>query len=197
MKHAYPLAVAAVISLVVTLTLTQIGFSFALIVGGSAILAFFVWLATTYQHPVDGRRIVPLFVLAVGMQFVHMTEEFLAGFPEQFSAATGASLTPDKFVIVAVLGGGMVYAFTAFGLIHRHPVANYVLWFFLIGPAGLVNSISHLSFPFMTHTTYFPGLITVVLPTAFGTALAWRILADWRNEVRGSSVSAPLSAPAA
>ena len=85
MKHPYPVAVASVIALAVTLLVTQVGFPFALIVGGSAIVAFFVWLLTTYRHPVDGRRILPLFVLAVGMQFVHMTEEFVADFPGHFS----------------------------------------------------------------------------------------------------------------
>jgi len=193
MKHPYPVAVASVIALAVTLLVTQVGFPFALIVGGSAIVAFFVWLLTTYRHPVDGRRILPLFVLAVGMQFVHMTEEFVAGFPEHFSALTGASLTPDKFVLVALLGGGMAYAFPGFGIVHRHPVANYILWFFLIGPAGLVNSIAHVSFPFMTGTPYFPGLITVALPTVFGTALAVRILADARQESQRSAT--PSTAP--
>jgi hypothetical protein len=191
MRHAYPVAVASVIALAVTLLITQVGFPFALIVGGSAIVAFVVWLLTTYRHPVDGRRILPLFVLAVGMQFVHMTEEFLADFAGHFSALTGADLTSDKFVMVALLGGGMIYAFAGFGIVHRHPVANYVLWFFLIGPAGLVNSIAHVSFPFMVGTPYFPGLITVALPTIFGTALAVRILADVRQEIQRSPARSP------
>jgi hypothetical protein len=197
MKHPYPVAVASAIALVVTLLVTQVGVPFALIVGGSAIIAFVVWLLTTYRHPVDGRRILPLYVLAVGMQYVHMTEEFLTGFAVHFSALTGADLTPDKFVVVALLGGGMAYAFSGFGLVRQNPLANYVLWFFLIGPAGLVNSIAHVSFPFLAGTTYFPGLITVVLPTVFGTALAVRILADVRRESQATSArsSVPSSAP--
>jgi hypothetical protein len=189
MRHPYPVAVASVIALAVTLLVTQVGVPFALIVGGSAIAAFFVWLLTTYRHPVDGRRILPLYVLAVGMQFVHMTEEYVADFAGHFSALTGASLTEDKFVYVALLGGGMAYAFSGFGLVHRHPVANYVLWFFLIGPAGLVNSVAHVTFPFVAGTTYFPGLITVALPTIFGTALAVRILADLRQDGQRSTTA--------
>ena len=134
------------------------------------------------RYPVDARRTLPLFVLAVGMQFVHMTEEVVADFPGHFSAVTGADFTFDKFVYVALLGGGMAYAFAGYGLTRRNPVANYVLWFFLIGPAGLVNSIAHVTLPVLTHSTYFPGLLTVVLPTAFGTALALRVLADVRAQ---------------
>src|SRR3954447_6927239 len=132
MQHAYPIAVASVITLAGTLPITQDGLPFALIVGRSALAPFVASLLTASRRPVDGRRILPLFVLAVGMQFVHMTEEFLADFPGHFSALTGSDLTSDKFVYVALLGGGMVYAFAGFGIVHRHPVANYVLWFFLI-----------------------------------------------------------------
>jgi hypothetical protein len=197
MTHAYPVAVASIVALAVTLLVTQVGLPFAVIVGGSAVVAFVVWLLTTYRYPVDGRRILPLYVLAVGMQYVHMTEEFLADFAGHFSALTGASLTSDKFVYVALLGGGMAYAFSGFGLVHRHPLANYVLWFFLIGPAGLVNSVAHVSFPFMAGAPYFPGLVTVVLPTVFGTALAWRILADVRRESHRSAAPAPAPSTAA
>ena len=91
MTHAYPVAVASIVARAVTLLATQVGLPFAVIVGGSGIVAFVVWLFTTYRYPVDGRRILPLYVLAVGMQYVHMTEEFLADFAGHFSALTGAS----------------------------------------------------------------------------------------------------------
>jgi hypothetical protein len=191
-----PLTVAAIVTLAVTLLVTFIGVPFAIIVGGSAIVAAFVWLFTTYRYPVDPRRTLPLFVLAVGMQFVHMTEEFIADFPGHFSATTGAHFTSYAFIIIAVLGGGMAYAFAGYGLTRRNPFANYVLWFFLIGPAGLVNSVAHVALPVLAGQPYFPGLITVILPTAFGTALAIRILRDVRHHsrrARSQSVAQPLT----
>jgi hypothetical protein len=116
------------------------------------------------------------------MQFIHLTEEYVADFPDDFSALTGSHLSPHAFVLIAVLAGGIVYLFAGFGLIHRHPVANYLLRFFLIGPIGLVNTIAHFGFPILAGTLYFPGLLTVLLPTAFGTALAWRIIHDGRHQ---------------
>src|SRR5262245_25221107 len=65
----------------------------------------------------------------------------------------------------------MADAFAGFGHAHGHPVANYVLWLFLTGPAGL----AHVSFPFMAGTPDFPALPSVVRPTAFDTALARRV----------------------
>ena len=181
MKHTYPIIVALVITFLVALAFTGIGAGFALIVGGSAIIAFIVWLLTTYRNPVDGQKILPLYILAVGMQFIHLTEEFTAGFPREFSALTGSHLSSDAFVLIAVLGGGILYMVAGIGLLYRHPVANYLLWFFLIGPAGLVNTLAHFTFPFLNGTPYFPGLITVLLPTIARTTLAWRVLQDSRH----------------
>lgn len=182
MKHIYPVLVAIVVSILSLLLFIYIGAAFALIVGGSAILAYFVWLLTTYPYPVNGQKILPLFIFAITMQFIHMTEEFVAGFPSQFSAFTGSNFTPDTFVLISVLGGGIVYTLAGLGLLRRHPIANYVLWFFLIGPAGLINSIAHFLLPILSGRLYFPGLITVLLPTIVGTTLAWRIIQDSRKQ---------------
>jgi hypothetical protein len=168
------------IGLLTILAWVNIGTGFTIIVGGSALIAFVAWLLTTYRHPVDGQRVLPLFALAIGMQFIHMTEEFVAGFPDAFSTLTGSRFPPDTFVLVAVLGGGTVYALAGYGLTRRNPVANYLLWFFLIGPAGLVNTVAHLALPVLNGTLYFPGLLTVLLPTVAGTTLAWRIVSDSR-----------------
>ena len=197
MKHVYPIVVACVVTVIVALSLRSIGLGFTIIVGGSAIVAYFVWLRTTYRYPVDGRKILPLYLLAIGMQFIHLTEEYVADFPDDFSALTGSHLSPNAFVLIAILAGGIAYLFAGFGLIHRHPVANYLLWFFLIGPVGLVNTIAHFTFPFLAGTAYFPGLLTVILPTTFGTALAVRITQDGRPQwfARARS-AAPLSATA-
>jgi hypothetical protein len=164
----------------VALSLSRIGLGFTIIVGGSAIVAYFVWLLTTYRYPVDGRKILPLYLVAIGMQFIHLTEEYVADIPDNFSALTGSHFSPNAFVLIAVLAGGIAYLFAGFGLIHHHPVANYLLWFFLIGPVGLVNTIAHFTFPFLAGSAYFPGLLTVILPTTFGTALAVRVIQDGR-----------------
>jgi len=181
-KHTYPIIVACVVTVMVALSLSRIGLGFTIIVGGSAIVAYLIWLLTTYRYPVDGRKILPLYLVAIGMQFIHLTEEYVADFPDNFSALTGSHLSPNAFVLIAILAGGVAYLFAGFGLIHRHPVANYLLWFFLIGPVGLVNTIAHFTFPFLAGTAYFPGLLTVILPTTFGTALALRIIRDGRQQ---------------
>jgi hypothetical protein len=70
-----------------------------------ASVAHAVWLLTTYCYPVDGRKILPLYLVAIGMQFIHLTEEYVADFPDDFSALTGSHLSPHAFVLIAVLAG--------------------------------------------------------------------------------------------
>jgi hypothetical protein len=175
MKHQYPILVGIIVSILISLLFTQVGWAFALIVGGSAVVAYVLWLLTTYKNPVDGNKILPFYLVAVAMQYIHMTEEFVAGFPHAFSSLTGSKFESDTFVLISLLLGGIVYMLTGYGLLRRHPVANYLLWFFLIGPAGLVNTIAHVTFPFFAGGFYFPGLITVLLPTISGSLIVWEI----------------------
>lgn len=75
-------------------------------------------------------------------------------------------------------------------------VAGYIMWFYVIGP-GMVNAVAHVTFPFVAHTLYFSGLITVILPTIAGIVTLTRLLkSDARarsSEVRRRSTEAALS----
>src|SRR5262249_58314397 len=127
----YPIVVACVVAVMAAQSLITIGVGFTVIVGGSAIVAYFVWLLTTYRHPVDGRKILPLYLVAIGMQFIHLTEEYVADFPDNFSVLTGSHLLPKAFVLIAILAGGVADLVAGFGLIHRAAVANYVVFYHL------------------------------------------------------------------
>jgi hypothetical protein len=170
------IAVALVILTLSTLMFIRIGFAPVLIIGGSAAIAYFVWLATTYNRPVNPQTILPLYLAAVAAQMIHMVEEYATDFPGEFSRLFHLNLFDRDFFAITFMGAfGALWLLTALGLLHRNPIANFMLWFFLIGP-GLVNSVAHFSFPFFGgHFHYFPGLVTVLLPTIF-TILAIRVL---------------------
>ena len=58
-----------------------------------------------------------------------------------------------------------------------------------MGP-GVVDAIAHVSLPFIGHTVYFPGLITVILPTVTSIvvirALAFR---EQKSGGRGANLA--------
>ena len=182
------IAVALVILTLSTIMFIRIGFAPVLIIGGSATVAYFVWLATTYKRPVNPQTILPLYLAAVAAQMIHMVEEYATDFPGEFSSLFHLNLFNRDFFAITFMGiFGALWLLTALGLLYRNPIANFMLWFFLIGP-GLVNSVAHFSFPFFSgHFHYFPGLVTVLLPTIF-TILVIRVLLREDNQFKSEQI---------
>lgn len=172
--------VTLVVLIAVWALYTTVGLVPTLIIGGSGILALVVWLGTTYRQPADPEQVLLLYLLLIAAELIHMAEEYLAAFPREVSELTGATMSQDMFVVTFVIGGTMLALISAIGLVYRNPIANYYLWFVIIGP-GFVNGIAHVLFPIMAGQYYFPGLLTVMMPIAVGILLAVRIYRDARN----------------
>jgi hypothetical protein len=175
-KNLAPFVVAVVIVLIVYLGATAIGNAPVIIIGGAAVISYIVWLLTTHKTPADPTRVLVPYLLAVGAQLIHETEEYLAGFPSQFSALFHLpAFTEQFFVVTFLLIFSVIWILAGVGLLYKHPIANFLVWFFVIGP-GLVNGIAHFIFPFLAHRVYFPGIITVLLPTAASIVVIWQLL---------------------
>jgi hypothetical protein len=176
LKLIAPIVVAAVIVTICYIGATAVGNAPVIIIGGSAIVAYIVWLLTTYQQPTDASKVLPFYLMAVGAQLIHETEEYLAGFPSQFSTLFHLPVfTEQFFVITFLLVFSVIWVLAGVGLIYKNPIANFLAWFFVIGP-GLVNGIAHFVFPFLVHRLYFPGIITVLLPTTASVLVIWQLL---------------------
>ena len=173
--------VAVVAIALLGVTFVKAGWPPFIIFTVAALIAYIAWLLTTYKRPADPRVLLPLYLLALAGQVVHTTEEYLADFPGAFAALFEiANPVGRDFFAVAIMGGfAAVWVLTAFGLLYRNPFANFLLWFFVIGP-GLVNGIAHFAFPFIVEANYFPGLITVALPTIASVVLMRRLVAGSR-----------------
>lgn len=175
-KRIAPIIVAVVIVTICYTGATAVGNAPVIIIGGSAIGAYLAWLLTTYKQPADAGQVLPFYLMAVGAQLIHETEEYLAGFPSQFSTLFHLPVfTEQFFVITFLLVFSVIWVLAGVGLIYKNPIANFLVWFFVIGP-GLVNGIAHFVFPFLAHRFYFPGIITVLLPTTASLLVIWQIL---------------------
>jgi hypothetical protein len=192
LKLLAPIMVAIVIVIISYTGAATVGNAPVIIIGGSAIVAYIIWLLTTYRQPADASKVLPLYLVAVGAQLVHETEEYLAGFPSQFSTLFHIPVfTEQFFVITFLLVFSIIWVGAAIGLIYKNPIANFLAWFFVIGP-GLVNGIAHFVFPFLTHRLYFPGIITVLLPTTASILVIRQLLLPFvRNSQKGKLAAAP------
>lgn len=199
----------------------RIGLPPVIIVGGSGLIAFSVWLRTYLDDPLDPRVILSPFLLTVAGLEVHMAEEYITGFGPSISRLFDVSWTERSFLIVFAFAGPAIYSLTALGLFYRVRLAGFVAWFIFIGPG--VAELTHFVFPLLEpailpnvtesvssvvsnggfvanmpnywlHATgryYFPGLYTAVLPMIPGV---WAIVRTLRASRVARERSAGLAA---
>lgn len=196
-RRTQVLSAAAALAFIVVALIAgyrAIGLPPVVIVGGSGILGFVMWVKTYLRKPVGPEIILAPFLLTVAALEVHMTEEWLTGFGPAMSRLFDISWTERSFLLVFAFFGPALYSLTALGLYYRVPIAGFLAWFILIGPG--VAEFTHFIFPLLqpairpevrgpvslvvsngrfmanmpnywlrtTGTYYFPGLYTAVLP---------------------------------
>jgi hypothetical protein len=126
----------------------------------SAWAAFIAWLRTTYTYPVKSRKVLATFLCAVAFQLIHMSEEYIGGFPHEIVDLFNSprEWSERAFLLTFVFGFGALWCLAAAGALYQIRIANYMLWFYALG-AGLINAISHFIFPIIKGG-YFPGAYT-------------------------------------
>jgi len=172
-----PIVIALIVASLIYFVLNFVGPVATLIIGGSAALGYFAWLFTTYKKPADPKAVLPLYLLVVAFELIHMSEESMTDFAGRFGSLFGENFS--IFAPMVLLFGG-IWVLAGIGLIYKNPVANFIVWFVAIGP-GVANGIAHFVFPVLAGTLYFPGLITVIFPFIASILLINRLLAGTRQ----------------
>ncbi len=142
----------------------KFGYIVIAIVGGSALLAFFAWLKTTFNKPAEPAIILPIFLVGIACLMVHIIEEYLTGFAPRMSQTFHICFTTHEFVLFFGMAGYVVWILSALGLMYKNRVANFFAWVFLIGPG--TAEIAHYIFPLYEGGPYhyFPGMYTAWMP---------------------------------
>jgi hypothetical protein len=180
-RAVVPVALALIIAGVIVLGARRLGVATMVIIGGSAVIAYFVWLATAWRRPVDPSRVLSPYLVLIAMELIHMGEEQVSDFPSSLRQIFDIPPTFDLLTHALVLMGGVnaLAILAAVGLRSRHRVAQqfsgYMVWFYVIGP-GVVNAVAHVTFPFLVGRLYFSGLVTVILPTVAGVVTLVRLI---------------------
>lgn len=176
-----PVIVALVVGTLIYSGSLVLGTATMVIIGGSACVAYFVWLATAWQRPIDPALITVPYVLLVAMELLHMAEEQLTDFPASLAKLFSIPASFDLLSHAVLLMGfvNIIALLAAVGIRSARgtvrQVSGFIVWFYVIGP-GMVNAIAHVTFPFLAHTLYFSGLITVIFPTVAGAVTLMRLI---------------------
>jgi hypothetical protein len=142
------------------------------------IVAFVCYLLTSYRAMPNPDRVLPIYLIALAIQFLHFTEEYVYGFHLRVTEIMAAMPPFDANVFVAfnmiayclfLLGGVGMYRGIKFPMI--------IVWFFTIA-ATLGNAVLHLLLALRVGG-YFPGLITSFAYWIVGPILFMRL---WKRE---------------
>jgi hypothetical protein len=172
--------VGAAVTAFIVIGSVYLPFQAMVILGGAALVSLVGWLLTSYHYPVQSKRVIALYLLAVSVQIIHLSEEYAFGFPIEFSALFGGKdWSLHSFLMTFVFGFGFVWVASAAGMLYQVRIANYFVWFYALG-AGLINAIAHFIFPILAGG-YFPGLYTAPVHLVLSIVLIWALVLETKD----------------
>src|SRR5277367_5999432 len=164
--------VGAVLVLIVLAVQTRwMGLAIILLSVG-LVLAYGVWVAARWKN--DAAAVLPIYLIAIAVQCLHFTEEYVTGFQHQFPRMFGDDWSDARFVVFNML---WLAAFVLAGLgVYRRIQLAYLIVLFLALIGGVGNGTSHLVLSAIRRR-YFPGLITAPFCLLVGILLLTRLFA--------------------
>ena len=137
---------------------------------GGLIIAYGIWALARWNT--DATTVLPVYLLAIAVQCLHFTEEYLTGFQRQFPRLLGGEWGDAQFVTFNMVWLA-VFVLAAWG-VHQQVRVAYVFVIFLGLIGGVGNGASHL-FLSAVNRRYFPGAGTAAVCIGVGIALLLRL----------------------
>jgi hypothetical protein len=140
------------------------------------IVTFFVYLGTFYRKMPGPRRILPIYLLLLGLQFLHFTEEYLTDFVTAVPALLGQEPYPVDYWITFNMVAYFLFALGGIA-IFRDWKEHMIVPLFFIVVGVLFNAAGHILLTLYTGG-YFPGLFTAILYAYLGPVILRRIRSE-------------------
>ncbi len=149
------------------------------------VLALIFYFLTIFKKQPEPDRVLPIYLLALGIQFLHFAEEYVTGFNYKFPALFNSPEYPiNTFVVfnmfayfMFILGAIMIYK-------KVKPPMIIPLFFVMYGIIG--NAIAHVIFCLIVKG-YFPGIYTALVYWVIGPIIIKKIWDETRTENKYST----------
>lgn len=142
------------------------------------IVAFVCYLLTSYREMPSAERVLPIYLVALAIQFLHFTEEYVYGFHFRVAEIMAGWPPFNANVFVAFnMIAYCVFLLAGLGMYKGMKFPMIIVWFFVIGGA-LGNAIWHPLLA-LRFGGYFPGLFTSFAYWILGPILLKRL---WMRE---------------
>jgi hypothetical protein len=137
---------------------------------GGLVVSYGVWMGARWKN--DAAAVLPVYLIAIAVQCLHFTEEYVTGFQHQFPRLFGEDWSDARFVTFNMLWLA-VFVLAALGVYRRVALAYLVVLFLaLIGGVG--NGASHLVLGAINRG-YFPGVIIAPFCLLVGVVVLSRV----------------------
>ena len=142
------------------------------------VVAFVCYLLTSYREMPKAERVLPIYLVALAIQFLHFTEEYVYGFPVRVTEIMPGMPPFNINVFVAFnMIAYCLFLLSGLGMYKGMKFPMVLVWFFTI--AGVLgNPILHLLLAVRVGG-YFPGLFTSFAYWILGPILLIRL---WNRE---------------
>ncbi|HEX7286624.1 MAG TPA: HXXEE domain-containing protein [Candidatus Angelobacter sp.] len=147
----------------------------AALLSAGLFIAYLFWIMARWKN--DPAAVLPMCLLAIAVQCLHFTEEYLTGFQRQFPRLIGYEWSDARFVAFN-MAWLAAFVLAALGVHRRVPLA-YLVVLFLALAGGVGNGAGHLLLS-ATQGRYFPGAATAPLCLLAGVGLLTRLFGEPR-----------------
>jgi len=166
--------IAITIFLFVSSTLTSV---FVFIPG--VIITYVIYLNTFYKKTLNPERILPLYLLLLGIQFIHFTEEYLTDFTIEVPKLLGQAEYPQDYWLIFNMIAYFIFIIGGIILFKRIKEFMIIPLFFII-VGVMLNSIGHIVISIYVGG-YFSGLYSALIYVVLGPILIKRIFAETKT----------------
>ncbi len=137
------------------------------------VVAFVCYLRTSYREMPKVERVLPIYLVALAIQFLHFTEEYVYGFHQRVAEIMAGMPPFNVNVFVAFnMTAYALFLLAGLGMYKGMKFPMVIVWFFAI--VVLCNAIWHLLLTFRVGG-YFPGLYTSFAGWIVGPVLLKRL----------------------
>lgn len=145
------------------------------LLSGGLVVTYGIWVAARWKN--DAAAVLPVYLLAIAVQCLHFTEEYITGFQHQFPRLFEDDWSDGRFVTFNMLWLA-AFVLAGLGVYRRVPLA-YLIVLFLALIGGVGNGTARLVLS-ATQRRYFPGMITAPFCLVVGIALLIRLFTGAR-----------------
>ena len=136
-------------------------------------VSFVCYLLTSYREMPGVEQVLPVYLVALAIQFLHFTEEYIYGFQFRVTEiTTGMPPFNPKVFLAFNMIAYCLFLLAGLGMYKGLKFPMIIVWFFAI--CVLANAIWHLLFTIKVGG-YFPGLFTSFPGWVLGPILLKRL----------------------